>query len=156
MKAGGHDRARSAAAGFTLIEMLVALVIAGVLIGMAAFSLGGFDRGFRFEADRLAQLMTLARDEALMRGLPIRLETDEERYRFLILRDRRWQPILDDRELRERLWEEPTRVIVERADGRPSVEFGRDPVDLPYVVHVERNAERLSIVSNGLGSFELK
>jgi general secretion pathway protein H len=152
----GRPVARIAHGGFTLIEMLVALVIAGVLIGMAAFSMGGFERGFRFEADRLAQLMVLARDEALIRGAPVRFEADEERFRFLVLRDRRWQPILDDRELRERLWEQPTRVVVERADGRPSVEFGRDPVDLPFALHIERGGERLSIISSGLGTFEVK
>jgi general secretion pathway protein H len=152
----GRPPARIVPGGFTLIEMLVALVIAGVLIGMAAFSLGGFDRGFRFEAERLAQLLVLARDEALIRGAPIRLEADEERFRFLVLRDRRWQPILDERQLRERLWEEPTRMLVERADGRPSVEFGRDPVDLPFALHIERNGQRLSIIWSGLGTVDVK
>ncbi|MFP5412257.1 MAG: GspH/FimT family pseudopilin [Gammaproteobacteria bacterium] len=142
--------------GFTLLELLVAIVIAGVLIGVATLSIGGFDRGLRFEADRLAQLLSLAREEALVRGAPIRLEADEERYRFAIWRDRRWQPILDDRDLRERLWERPTRVSVERPDTRNTVEFGRDQVDTPFALHLEREGDRVSIVSNGLGAFELR
>ncbi|MCM5569644.1 GspH/FimT family pseudopilin [Burkholderiaceae bacterium FT117] len=142
--------------GFTLLELLVAIVIAGVLIGVATLSIGAFDRGLRFEADRLAQLLSLAREEALVRGAPIRLEADEERYRFAIWRDRRWQPIIDDRDLRERQWERPTRVSVERADNRESVEFGRDQVDAPFVLHIEREGERVSIVSNGLGVFGLR
>ena len=142
--------------GFTLLELLVAIVIAGVLIGVATLSIGAFDRGLRFEADRLAQLLSLAREEALVRGAPIRLEADEERYRFAIWRDRRWQPILDDRDLRERLWERPTRVSVERPDTRTAIEFGRDQVDTPFALHIEREGERVSIVSNGLGAFELR
>ncbi|MFP5407331.1 MAG: GspH/FimT family pseudopilin, partial [Gammaproteobacteria bacterium] len=125
--------------GFTLIEMLVALVIAGILIGVATLSIGGFDRSLRYETERLAQLLSLAREEAQVRGAPIRLETTEDGYRFAIRRDRRWQPILDDRELRERAWKQPTRTSVQRADGRQAVEFGRDQVDVPFVLHVERD-----------------
>lgn len=141
--------------GFTLLELLVAIVIAGVLIGVATFSIGAFDRSLRFEADRLAQLLSLAREEALVRGAPIRLEADEERYRFAIWRDRRWQPILDDRDLRERFWERPTHVAIERPDTRGTVEFGRDQVDTPFTLHLERDGEQVSIVSSGLGEFRL-
>ena len=142
--------------GFTLVEMLVALVIAGILIGVATLSIGGFDRTLRYETERLAQLLSLAREEALVRGAPIRLETSEEGYRFAIRRDRRWLPVLDDRDLRERAWKQPTRTWVERADGRKAVEFGRDQVDVPFVLHVERGDERFAIASNGLGLFELR
>ena len=58
--------------GFTLLELLVAMVIAGVLIGIVSLSIGGFDRSLRFEAERLAQLLVLAREEAQVRAAPIR------------------------------------------------------------------------------------
>ena len=35
---------------FTLLELLVAIVVAGVIVGLVSFSIGGFDRGLRFEA----------------------------------------------------------------------------------------------------------
>lgn len=142
--------------GFTLLELLVAIVIAGVLIGVATLSVGGFERGLRFEADRLAQLLSLAREEALVRGAPIRLEIDDERYRFTILRDRRWQPLHDDRDLREREWAAPTRVRLERPDRRDAIEFGREQIDVPFALHLERGPQRAAIVSNGLGVFELR
>jgi general secretion pathway protein H len=142
--------------GFTLLEMLVAIVIAGVLVGVATLSIGGFDRSLRFETERLAQLLLLAREEALIRGAPIRLEADEERYRFAIWRNRRWLPIIDDRELRERAWERPTQLSLDRADGRTSIEFGRDQVDAPFELHVQREGERATIFSNGLGTFQVR
>lgn len=142
--------------GFTLLELLVAIVIAGVLVGVATLSVGGFDRGLRFEADRLAQLLSLAREEALVRGAPIRLEADSARYRFAILRNRQWQPLLDDRDLRERAWSEPTRIRVERADRRDGIEFGREQIDMPFALHLERGDQRVAIVSNGFGVFELR
>lgn len=143
-------------AGFTLLELLVAMVIAGVLIGIASLSIGGFDRGLRFEAERLAQLLVLAREEAQVRGTPIRFEADDERYGFFVWRERRWQPLLDDRDLRERSWEEPTRLRVERADGRREIEFGRDQVDMPFVVQLTRREAAVAIVANGLGAFEVR
>ncbi len=148
--------ARPCEAGFTLLELLVAMVIAGVLIGIVSLSLGGFDRSLRFEAERLAQLLALAREEAQVRGAPIRFDSDDERYGFFVWRERRWQPVLDDRDLRERGWEQPTRLRVERADGRREVEFGRDQVDTPFVLHLSRGESRASIVANGLGAFEVR
>jgi general secretion pathway protein H len=144
------------AGGFTLLELLIALVIAGVLVGVATLSIGGFDRSLRFEAERLAQLLLLAREESLVRGAPIRLEADDERYRFAILRDRRWQPILDDRDLRERTWQRPTRLTLVRPDGRTGIEFGRDQIDAPFELHVQRDGEQATIYSNGLGTFEMR
>lgn len=148
--------ARPREAGFTLLELLVAMVIAGVLIGIVSLSIGGFDRSLRFEAERLAQLLLLAREEAQVRGAPIRFEADDDRYGFFIWRERRWQPLLDDRDLRERTWEQPTRLRVERADGRREIEFGRDQVDAPFVLRLMRGDANAVIVANGLGAFEVQ
>ena len=148
--------ARPRQAGFTLIELLVAMVIAGVLIGIVSLSIGGFDRSLRFEAERLAQLLVLAREEAQVRGAPIRFEFDDERFGFFVWRERRWQPLLDDRDLRERAWEQPTRMRVERADGRREIEFGRDQIDAPFVLRMGRGEASASIVANGLGAFEVR
>ena len=142
--------------GFTLLELLVAMVIAGVLIGIVSLSIGGFDRSLRFEAERLAQLLVLAREEAQVRGAPIRFQADDERYGFFVWRERRWQPLLDDRDLRERSWEQPTRLRVERADGRREVEFGRDQIDTPFVLRLNRGESSAAILATGLGVFEVR
>jgi general secretion pathway protein H len=147
---------RAAARGFTLIELLVTIVVAGVILSM--LSLGGTgaaERALRFEAERVAQLLSLAREEAQVLGAPIRFEVDSARYRFVIRQDREWRPITDP-DLRERAWERPTRVRIERADGRPLVEFGRDAVDIPFVLRLSRDADTVTIAANGLGAFELQ
>ncbi len=141
---------------FTLLELLVAIVVAGVIVGLVSFSIGGFDRSLRFEAERLAQLLVLAREEAQVRGAPIRLQADDERYDFLIWRERRWQPLRDDRDLRERRWEQPVQLQLERSDGRREIEFGRDHVDAPFVLRLRRAGADVAIVANGLGSFEVR
>ena len=145
------------ARGFTLIELLVALVVAGIAMAMVAVNgLPGAQRGLRFEGERLAQLLSLARDEAQLRGRPIRLQANDTGYRFLVLRERQWRLLVDDRELRERTWESPTRLVVRRPDGRAEVEFGRDSVDPPFTIELARGEARVSILSNGLGFFEVR
>jgi general secretion pathway protein H len=143
--------------GFTLIELLVALVVAAVAISMLAVNgLPGAQRGLRFEAERMAQLLALASEEAQVRGVAIRLQADESGYRFVVLRERRWLPLLDDEDLRERRWQESTRVALLRPDGYGQVEFGRDLVDVPFRIELTRDQVRVTIQANGLGMFDVR
>jgi general secretion pathway protein H len=161
---GGPSRERPVAArrtrrpqrGFTLIELLVALLVAAVIIGMVTVSgTPSPERALRFDAERLAQLLSLAREEAQVRGSPIRFESDSEGFRFMIYRDRQWRPITDDGDLRARAWGTETRLLVDRPDGRRSLDFGRDMVEAPYRVRLQRPGATVTIVANGLGSFEV-
>lgn len=151
-------QARAAhARGFTLIELLVAMVIAAIAITTIAVNgWPGAQRGLRFEAERLAQLLSLAREEAQVRGRPIRLAADGEGYQFTVLTERRWVPLIDDEYLRQRSWNEPTTINVQRPDGGREVEFGRDSVDVPFTIRLAREQASVTIVANGLGSFNVR
>lgn len=143
--------------GFTLIELLVAMVIAAIVVSMVAVNgMPGARRGLQFEAERLAQLLALAREESQVRGQPMRLQADDAGYRFLVLRERRWQPLVDDADLRARDWDAPTRLSVQRPDGRMVVEFGRDSVDVPFTMTLQREDASVVIAANGLGFFEVQ
>lgn len=142
--------------GFTLIELLVVVVVAGVILSMVSLSGGGnAERALRYEAERVAQLMALAREEAQVLGAPIRFEADAHRYRFLIRQNREWRPSPDP-DLRERLWEQPTQVRLQRADGRNEIEFGRDSVDIPFTLRLARETAAVTIAANGLGAFAVE
>jgi general secretion pathway protein H len=148
---------RSRVRGFTLIELLVALLVAATIIGMVTVSgAPSPERALRVEADRLAQLLSLAREEAQVRGAPIRFETDAQGYRFVIYREREWRPITDDRDLRPRPWGAETRVQIARADGRDVLVFGRDLVEPPYELRLQRPGATVVVHANGLGSFEVR
>jgi general secretion pathway protein H len=143
-------------AGFTLIELMVVLMVIGVVAGMVTMSAAPSpQRELRADADRLAQLLSLAREEAQVRGAPIRFEADGSGCRVVVFRDREWRPITDDRDLRPRPWASETRVAVDRPDGRRVLEFGRDLVEAPYRVVLQRPEAAVSIVANGLGAFEV-
>ena len=141
--------------GFTLLEMLVALVIAAVLAGTLMLAVPDRSRSLRYEADRLARLMAVAREEALLRGAPVRLEADADRFRFLLWLDRGWRPFTDDPALRERDWLAPTRLTLERPDGQRVIEFGREQVDVPFRLRLARDGVEAVITADGLGSFRL-
>jgi general secretion pathway protein H len=151
-QARGGLRAR----GFTLIELLVAMIIAAVIVSMVAISGSpSAARGLETDADRLAQLLALAREEAQIRGAPIRFESDGNIYRFVIFKDSEWRVIDDDTYLRPRRWDVQTDIQVRRADGARYLEFGRDLVEAPYVVRLLRDDMIAEIAANGLGSFEV-
>lgn len=139
--------------GFTLVEMMVALLIAAILAGSLMLAVPDRSRSLRFEADRLARLMAIAREEALLRGAPVRFESNSERYRFVVWLDRAWWPLTDDPALRERVWIAPTELLLERADGQRVIEFGREHVDVPFRLTLARDGARVTIVANGLGGF---
>jgi general secretion pathway protein H len=140
--------------GFTLIELLIVLVIIGVALAFVAVSgVSNPQRALRFEAEKLAQLLTLAREEAQVRGTAIRFDANTQGYGFLEVKERQWQDISDDDDLRRRNWEQPTQWRLTRQDSKPVVEFGRDAVDSPFVVELIRDSGTVTIKANGLGSF---
>ena len=55
--------------GFTLVEILVVLMTMGILLGLISVNLGPGERDLlRLEAERLAQVLDLAADEARISG----------------------------------------------------------------------------------------
>lgn len=151
-----NARATRRQQGFTLIELLVSLIIIGVVLSMVVVS-GSPNplRALESDAERLTQLFSLAREEAQIRGAPIRFVTEGDRYGFVIFKDRQWRPIEDDTYLRMREWPVRTRVQVQRADGARLLEFGRDMIEPPYRVLLSRDVDSLVIAGNGLGAFEV-
>jgi general secretion pathway protein H len=72
--------------GFTLIEVLAVIVIVGVLIGVATLSMSllrGDEALLRREADRLAALLSLMGEQAVLQGAPVGVHFTERRYQFL-------------------------------------------------------------------------
>ncbi|MFK7962630.1 MAG: GspH/FimT family pseudopilin [Burkholderiaceae bacterium] len=142
--------------GFTLLEILVAMTIAGVLMAAVGLSIRSADRGLQTDTERVALLLSLAREEAQIRGAPIRFEANANEYRFVIRRGQQWVPILDDRDLRAREWTDETKLALRREDGRGVIEFGRDLVDSPFELVLSRDEESQTVYANGLGVFEVR
>lgn len=101
-------RAAAAPRGFTLLEMLLVIVLAGILLSIVTVSVSPDPRqNLRQDAARIGQLFSVAADESRIRQAPILWEADLTGYRFVTEVNGERQLITDDDLLRERRWEQP-------------------------------------------------
>jgi general secretion pathway protein H len=162
-------RTSNPAKGFTLIEVLIALLIVGVVMASVGLATGGFRaRDLEFEADRIAQLFSLAREEAQVRGRPVRMVVSDIGYQFESFSENQWRLIREDELLRARRWEEPTQIKIETADKpsdaltgsldevQRSIAFGREQIDVPFTMRLSRDQSVIVIASDGMGRFKVE
>lgn len=147
--------------GFTLLELLVVLVIVGILLGAVALNANPGDRQvLQNEAQRIALLLQLARDEAIVRNQPIAFEADEQRYRFLIRKNDNWQTLTDDELLRERAFRRaPVLLLLQPPTGQRlplRIVFGREPVDKAFVLTLALGGDSATIRADGIGNFQVE
>lgn len=155
----GHITYRMLARGFTLLELLVVMVIVGITLGMVSFNtMPNGQQVLQNDAQRIALLLQLARDEAIVRNRPIAFEAEAERYRFLLRDGNTWQVLAQDDLLREREFKRPP---VTFSISPPSLEqaaslrivFGREPVDKPFVLTLATGDAHAAIRADGIGHF---
>lgn len=145
--------------GFTLLELLVVMVIAGVMLGVVSFNaMPSARQVLENEARRIALLLQLARDEAIVRNSPVAFEADTERYRFLVRTNNAWQLIEKDDLLREREFQRtPLTLLINPplppVSGAMRIVFGREPVDKPFVLTLATDEARVDIRADGIGHF---
>ena len=98
--------ARPAAAGFTLIEILVVVLIIGVISAgvLLSVSLAGRDSDLEKESDRLLALFTYAREQAELQTREYGILFQDDGYEFLAYDTRRaaWRSVFEDEALAPR------------------------------------------------------
>ncbi len=92
--------------GFTLIEILVVVTVIAIIVSLAMLNLSILrdDREIRREARRVAALVQVAQDEALLQGREYGIEFLQTAYRFVEFDpyELRWMEMLDDAQYRTR------------------------------------------------------
>lgn len=158
----GTGGVRVPARGFTLLELLLVMVIAGITLGLVTLNALPSERqALQNDAQRLALLMQTARDEAILRNRPILFESDGERYRFLIRDENRWEPLAQDDLLREREFKRaPVNLMMNPPQTDPSpllhIVFGREPVDKPFTLTLSSGDQQIAIRADGIGHYEVE
>jgi general secretion pathway protein H len=153
---------RSPSRGFTLLELLVVMVIAGVMLGVVSFNaMPSAHQVLENEAKRIALLLQLARDEAIVRNGPVAFEADTEKYRFLQRTNNSWTPLVNDDLLRERPFQRAPVTLTITPPLPPSsapmrIVFGREPVDKPFLLRLSVDDQQVSIRADGVGHFEVE
>ncbi len=129
-------RARRAG-GFTLLELLVVMVLAGILLSIVTVSVTPDPRQqLAREGKRVGQLLAIAADEARIRQQPITWEADVNGYRFVSEVGGERQIINNDDLLRERPWDRTLKriALVDTAGQRPlqiALGPGAPPIRVP-------------------------
>ncbi|MCU6497972.1 GspH/FimT family pseudopilin [Rugamonas sp. A1-17] len=145
--------------GFTLIELLVVMVILGITLGLVSLNaLPGQKQSLREDAQRIALLLQLARDEAIVRNRQIAFEAGPDGYRFLIRNEREWTLAVQDDLLREREFKHaPITLMLDPPPSIPDanlrIVFGREPVDKPFVLTLSGGDASIAIHADGIGHF---
>lgn len=155
-------RARRPAGGFTLVEIMVVMVIIGITLGMVSLNVVPSPRQeLQKEAQRLALLLQLARDEAIVRNRLVTFEATSERYHFLVRNETRWDLITGDDMLREREFANaPVSLLLDPTSAGTinplRITFGREPVDKPFVLTLASGNSRVAIRADGVGHFTVE
>ena len=146
--------------GFTLIELLVVMVILGIMLGVVSLkAMPDQKQALQQDAQRVALLLQLARDEAIVRNRQIAFEAGPDSYRFLIRNDRQWDVAVQDDLLRARDFKQGPITLM--LDPQPNVQdlnlrivFGREPVDKPFVLTMTgHDGSSVAIRADGIGHF---
>jgi general secretion pathway protein H len=142
-----------------LLELLLVLVIVGVMLGAIALNAAPSQRQMlQSEAQRIAQLMQLARDEAIVRNREIAFESDDRHYRFLMRDGTGWRVITDDELLRERNYRiSPLSLRLDPSSpsnrGVLRIVFGREPVDEAFTLIFSTENVWSTVRADGVGHF---
>ncbi len=147
--------------GFTLIELLVVLVIIGLTLGLVTMNAAPSQhQAIQQEAQRVALLLQLARDEAIVRNRPIAFEAAGDGYRFLVRDNREWKTLPQDDMLRQRPFKRAVTLLLDPPTNVPGaplrIVFGREPVDKPFVLTLAAGDIRAAVRADGIGHFTVE
>lgn len=138
------------------------MVIVGITLGMVSFNAMPDERQvLQNDAQRIALLLQLARDEAIVRNRPIAFEAEADRYRFLVYDGMTWQTLRQDEMLREREFKRSP-VTLSMSPPTPGqtaalrIVFGREPVGIPFVLTLSTGDALVAIHADGIGHFAVE
>jgi general secretion pathway protein H len=143
--------------GFTLIEILIVVAIIGIAGSVIVLSgRSGPKRVLEAEADRLLQILSVARDEAEVTGQPLALSFSPQGYSFQRReRNGRWQPVADDL-LRARQWPVAvTSVRLEPDTLGNQLRFEPGGRALPFSLRIDALEQQVGIAGDALGRYRL-
>ncbi|HEL2958274.1 type II secretion system minor pseudopilin GspH [Stenotrophomonas maltophilia] len=140
--------------GFTLIELMVVLVIIGICtagIGLGLGSLLDPGRQLRQEAERLAQRLQAARDEARIDGRSIRWQADASGYRFSRREGSQWVTVQRDDLLRPQRWQ-ATGIAVQPANA---IELSPEWIGTAWELGLSLEGRTLRLRDDGSGQLQV-
>ncbi|HUW98596.1 MAG TPA: GspH/FimT family pseudopilin [Acidiferrobacter sp.] len=142
----GSLRAR----GFTLFEIVVVLALIVIMVGAMAPSLSGYEGvSARHEGRRLVALLAAARAQAIVTGVPYRVDFRPRGYAFLTLDRRGRFRVVKARILRARRLPLGVTLVLLRA--RRMVMFSPSGLSQPFRIEIVGNSGRFVVTGDSNG-----
>ncbi|UXY14362.1 GspH/FimT family pseudopilin [Chitiniphilus purpureus] len=155
--------APAAKRGFTLIEILVALALVGIVLGLAMVRFDLSDgQTMERESQRLALLFESARDEAIAGGRAIAWSSDGSGYQFWTLDDRNvWQALPSHEVLKPRELPPGMRVLAIRVNLKARrvgerIVFEPSGVNQPFDVTLGLGERRWHLAGDIMGRVQAR
>lgn len=115
--------------GFTLVEILIALMIAAMMISVATIALNDNERAeLKTKSRQLYGLLQVAQEESIIRGIELGVRIESDGYSFMIYNGGKWQPLEEHRLLKAIELEDPIRVAV-NLEGQDALLENEPPED---------------------------
>ena len=149
--------------GFTLLELMVVLIIAGISFGlMMPHLMKNDDDLLKEESMRLVALMEYASDSASSNGRWLAWTPTNSGYRFMQRDEDKgsWQPVIGDDVLRERhLPEGMTTLITNSQQPKMTyngmIQFSPSGIQSPYQIELAMGNSKRIVSGNLLGKVEI-
>ena len=155
--ARGRPRLKLRAVGFTLIEVLVVVAIAGVIIAVAAVNLFPSDAQVaRREAANVALAVEHARDAAWFGGRPTGVTLGDGRLREWRLTGDVWAPWAKDEALPGDLRVTAMHVDGQAMDPRERLLFLPDGFGVPFRIALEIRGQPWAVEGDAAGAVQVQ
>jgi len=109
-------------AGFTMVEILAALAIMGMMASVVVMTLPGDDRAFRNEVKQLAARLEMAAEESIVTGRSLGFAISNDGYSFQQISNGAWAEIEQNRVFGRHDWSGATFVDFDRSTFFPREE----------------------------------
>ena len=147
----------SRSSGFTLLEVMVVVVLISIIVGFVVLSIGdgGKTQLLEQHAKRLASLLKLASEEAILTNQEFALAVTEEGYEFQILVGKGWAAIAEDPILRPRQLDSGMRIAlsIESTEIDLQAQSDKDPARLYLLSSGEMTPFEMTLKDEESGTF---
>lgn len=108
-------------AGFTLLEVLIAMTIAALMISVATIAFSDNELAkLKTKSRQLYGLLQIAQEESIIRGVELGVRVESSGYSFMVYNGGKWQPLEDHRLLKTVELEEPVFTYI-NVEGQESL-----------------------------------
>lgn len=140
--------------GFTLVELLVAIAILGLLTSVIILNLPEPGGRLADEADGLAARLRRAQEEAILTNRTVEVAMSPRGYGFRVQHAGGWSA-LEEGPFEARAWGEGIAVGIRASEGRSAVRFDSTGAADPAVITLRKKARMVHVLVGGQGQVSI-